>query len=149
LRDLRNLLTGEVLDNGCQLIKQKLPTSLIRKLDGYQNSAGAVLGASAFNTTNQSMNSSTISGTPNSSSTSHGSSGSYVGGNVSYHKLRSILKALLLLGANLSQSREYRDLFEDIITKVRIRLFEAFCNCLPNFHRLLNRSKRAAFRRVR
>lgn len=124
MRDLRNLLTGEVLDNGCQLIKQKLPTSLIRKLDGYQNTGSA----STLNTTNQSLNSSSVSVTPTSSSNaSHGvSGGSYVGGNVSYHKLRSILKALLVLGANLSQSREYRDLFEDIITKVRIRFFVIF-----------------------
>jgi hypothetical protein len=34
-------------------------------------------------------------------------------------KLRNIVKSLMLLGANLSQSREYRDLFEDVLTKVR------------------------------
>ena len=33
-------------------------------------------------------------------------------------KLRNIVKSLLLLGANLSQSREFRDLFEDVLTKV-------------------------------
>lgn len=34
------------------------------------------------------------------------------------NKLRNLVKALLLLGANLSQSREFRDLFEDVLTKV-------------------------------
>ena len=33
-------------------------------------------------------------------------------------RIRVILKALLQIGANLSQSREYRDLFEDLLTKV-------------------------------
>jgi hypothetical protein len=32
--------------------------------------------------------------------------------------IRTIVKSLLLLGANLSQAREYRDVFEDILTKV-------------------------------
>lgn len=35
-----------------------------------------------------------------------------------YHKIRNIVKSLLQIGANLSQTREYRDLFEDILTKV-------------------------------
>ena len=34
-------------------------------------------------------------------------------------KIRSVVKHLLQIGANLSQTREYRDLFEDILTKVR------------------------------
>jgi len=38
------------------------------------------------------------------------------------NKLRNLIKALLLLGANLSQSREFRDLFEDVLTKVRKRI---------------------------
>lgn len=127
---MRNLLTGEMLDNGCQLIKQKLSAPLIRKLDGYPTSATPVLG-STVPASQSTVNNSTVSGTPgsnSSSSVSHGVSGTYVGGNVSYHKLRSILKALLLLGANLSQSREYRDLFEDIITKVCI-LSHILCTC--------------------
>ena len=33
-------------------------------------------------------------------------------------KLRNVIKSLMLLGANLSQSREFRDLFEDVLTKV-------------------------------
>jgi hypothetical protein len=40
-------------------------------------------------------------------------------------KMRSILKALMQLGANLYQSREYRDLFEDILDKVHEPLREA------------------------
>jgi hypothetical protein len=43
------------------------------------------------------------------------------GGNSSgqtFGKLRTIVKSILQLGANLSQSREFRDLFEDIVTKV-------------------------------
>lgn len=38
-------------------------------------------------------------------------------------RLRGIIKSLLQLGANLSQSREYRDLFEDIISKVFLLFF--------------------------
>jgi len=33
-------------------------------------------------------------------------------------KIRALLKALMQIGANLSQTREYRDIFEDLITKV-------------------------------
>lgn len=40
-------------------------------------------------------------------------------------KLRNIVKSLLQLGANLSQSREYRDLLEDILTKVAEPLEES------------------------
>ena len=40
-------------------------------------------------------------------------------------KMRSILKVLMQLGANLSQSREYRDLFEDILDKAHEPLREA------------------------
>jgi hypothetical protein len=32
--------------------------------------------------------------------------------------LKNVLKSLLLIGGNLSHSREYRDLFEDIVVKV-------------------------------
>mmetsp|Transcript_30546 Transcript_30546/g.31082 ORF Transcript_30546/g.31082 Transcript_30546/m.31082 type:complete len:115 (+) Transcript_30546:298-642(+) len=34
------------------------------------------------------------------------------------HHIRTVLKNLILLGSNLSQSREFRDLFEDIMTKI-------------------------------
>jgi hypothetical protein len=60
-------------------------------------------------------------------------------GNALYHKLevggassklRNIVKALLLIGGNLSQSREYRDLFEDVLTKVRLCLCLCVCVCL-------------------
>jgi len=33
-------------------------------------------------------------------------------------RIRSVLKALMQIGANLSQTREYRDIFEDLINKV-------------------------------
>ena len=35
------------------------------------------------------------------------------------NKLRNLVKSLLQLGANLSQSREFRDLLEDLMTKVK------------------------------
>lgn len=41
----------------------------------------------------------------------------------SHGKLRNVIKSLLQLAANLSQSREFRDLFEDIITKVSFLSF--------------------------
>ena len=42
-----------------------------------------------------------------------------------YNKIRNIVKHLLQIGANLSQTREYRDLFEDILTKIAEPLEEA------------------------
>ena len=33
-------------------------------------------------------------------------------------RIRSLIKSLLLIGAALSQAREFRDLIEDIVTKV-------------------------------
>ncbi len=39
-------------------------------------------------------------------------------------KMRNILKALMQIGANLSQSKEFRDLFEDILDKVHEPLKE-------------------------
>ena len=47
------------------------------------------------------------------------------GNSNSSNKIRSILKALIQIGANLSQTREYRDLFEDILCKVAEPLLEA------------------------
>ena len=40
-------------------------------------------------------------------------------------RLRTVLKAIMQIGANLSQTREYRDFFEDILTKVAEPLEEA------------------------
>lgn len=40
------------------------------------------------------------------------------GSPLSTHKVRSLVKALILIAANLSQSREFRDLFEDLQAKV-------------------------------
>lgn len=44
-------------------------------------------------------------------------------------RLRNIVKSVLLIGANLSQTREYRDLFEDLVTKIAEPLEE--CGILP------------------
>lgn len=43
-------------------------------------------------------------------------------------RLRNIVKSLLALGANMSQSREFRDLFEDVLTKVKPAVFGAWDN---------------------
>lgn len=40
-------------------------------------------------------------------------------------RLRSMLKTIMQIGANLSQTREYRDFFEDILTKIAEPLEEA------------------------
>jgi hypothetical protein len=77
LRDLRSIISGEVLDTACNHLKQKLHPTILRKIEG--SSAQASTG-----------------------------------------KLRGIVKSIILLGANLSQSREFRDLFEDVVTKVHI-----------------------------
>jgi hypothetical protein len=41
------------------------------------------------------------------------------------NKLRLIIKSLIQIGANLSQTREYRDFFEDIVEKIAEPLEEA------------------------
>eukprot|EP01036_Dinobryon_divergens_P023233 gene23233-31559_t len=46
-------------------------------------------------------------------------------GSNSYSRIRTVVKNLLQIGANLSQSREFRDLLEDILTKVVEPLEEA------------------------
>lgn len=76
LRDIRTMITGELLDSGCHTVKRHIGAMLANKLD-------------------------------------HG------GGSSS--RLRNVIKSLLLIAANLSQSREYRDLFEDILTKVKTK----------------------------
>jgi len=81
LRDIKAVVTGEVLNYGCQLVISSLHerqggASIVRKLD---NSG----------------------------------------------RLRSLLKSLMQIGANLSQSKEYRDFFEDVLTKVAEPLEEA------------------------
>lgn len=43
-------------------------------------------------------------------------------------RLRNTIKGLLMIGSNLSQTKEFRDLFEDIITKVKLSLF-CFLEC--------------------
>lgn len=46
--------------------------------------------------------------------------GSVSFGYSSSSRLRNIVKGLLTIGSNLSQTKEFRDLFEDILAKVRI-----------------------------
>lgn len=75
LRDIRSMVTGDMLDSGCNAVRYKIGQAISCKLDPVGNS-----------------------------------------------KLRNIIKSLLLLGANLSQSREFRDLFEDVLTKVVLSL---------------------------
>ena len=85
LRDLRSVITGDLLDSGCHSVRHRIGTQLANKLDAGAGGGGL-----------------------------SGIAGVGGGGN----KLRNLIKALLLLGANLSQSREFRDLFEDVLTKV-------------------------------
>lgn len=72
LRDVRSILTGEILDHGCNYIKSELSERR----------------------------------------------GSSVKKGLDVGKIRTIVKALLQIGANLSQSREFRDIFEDLLSKV-------------------------------
>ena len=56
----------------------------------------------------------------------------------SYSRIRTVIKNLLQIGSNLSQSREFRDLFEDILTKVLFfcsRLFECLLICCFPYYR--------------
>lgn len=41
-------------------------------------------------------------------------------------RMRSIVKALLQIGSNLSQAREYRDILEDLLTKVQLEVCVVF-----------------------
>ena len=73
LRDVRTVLTGEVLDSGCASVRAAL-----------QECGGPVTAKKIMEP----------------------------------FRIRVILKALMQIGANLSQSREFRDIFEDLLTKV-------------------------------
>lgn len=79
LRDIKNALTGDTLNSGCQNVTNALVErgggTIAKKMEGS--------------------------------------------------RLRTILKAIMQIGANLSQTREYRDFFEDILTKVAEPLEEA------------------------
>jgi hypothetical protein len=72
---LRAIFSGETLDTALNVLRSRIPASIVRKLDGSA--------ASPY-----------------------------------YGKLRTIVKSLLQLGATISQSREFRDLFEIILTKL-------------------------------
>lgn len=80
LRDLRQILTGEVLDIACNLVKQ----AVIAK--------GGLIASRRL---------------------------------LDLPRIRTVLKSLILIGGHLSQTREFRDMFEDILTKVVEHLEEA------------------------
>ena len=80
LRDLRQILTGEVLDVACNLVKQ------------------AVIAKGGLIASRRSLD---------------------------LPRIRTVLKSLILIGGHLSQTREFRDIFEDILTKVVEYLEEA------------------------
>lgn len=82
LRDVRSILTGEILDHGCNYIKAELSERR----------------------------------------------GSSIKKGLDVGKIRTIVKALLQIGANLSQSREFRDIFEDLLSKVLEPLEELCLN---------------------
>jgi len=73
LRELKSILTGDMLEQGVRTVRAALRPELSRKIE--------------------------------------------VGGS---SRISSIVKSLLQIGANLSQSREFRDLFEDLLTKVGV-----------------------------
>jgi hypothetical protein len=63
---------------------------------------------------------------------------------ITEEKMRMIVKSLMQIGASLSQSREYRDFLEDILSKIseplhefglnvnQIQIFLIQCSCLLN-----------------
>lgn len=67
------MLTGDLLDTGCNTVRSHISPALLRRIES-------------------------------------GSSG--------FSRVRNIIKGLLMIGSNLSQTKEFRDLFEDIIGKV-------------------------------
>ena len=111
LRDIKTVVTGDVLNAACQIVSSSLlernprgGPAILKKLDAS--------------------------------------------------RLRSALKTVMQIGANLSQSREYRDFFEDVLTKVvepleefglslsEIVAFLSSCSTLvkaiPSLHRISN-----------
>lgn len=80
LRDARTVLTGDVLDQACQLVKDAVA------IKGSTITARRQLDLS---------------------------------------RIRTVLKALAQIGGHLSQTREYRDIFEDFLTKIVEPLEEA------------------------
>jgi hypothetical protein len=82
LRDIKTVVTSDVLNMGCQLVINNLQdraggAAIVRKLEQHSG------------------------------------------------RLRSMLKTIMQIGANLSQSKEYRDFFEDVLTKLAEPLEDA------------------------
>ena len=100
LRDLRTLLTGEVLDTACNLVRQ-----------GILSKGAAIANSKRL---------------------------------LDPSRIRTVLKALMQIGGHLSQTREYRDMLEDILTKIvepleeagltagEIHIFFVCCGRVPN-----------------
>jgi Acidic fibroblast growth factor binding (FIBP) len=80
LRDLRTILTGEVLDVACSLVRQ------------------AIVAKGGIITTRRLLD---------------------------VARIRTVLKSLMQIGGHLSQTREYRDMLEDVLAKVVEPLEEA------------------------
>ena len=83
LRDLRTILTGEILDSACNLVRQSI-----------NNKGGSIANKRQLD----------------------------------MPRIRTVLKSLMQIGGHLSQTREYRDMLEDILTKIVEPLEEATLN---------------------
>eukprot|EP01041_Mallomonas_annulata_P009960 gene9960-20711_t len=131
LQDIRAHLSGDAMDSACAYLRSALLTSTNINTAAALSSPGA---PSSYQTPplGSGLGSDSGTGVPGvyRDSMSHTSnapppSPSMSGGIIlrkleaggSQH-IRHVLKALVMLGSNLSQSREYRDLFEDIMTKI-------------------------------
>jgi len=111
LRDIKTVVTGDVLNAACQIVSSSL-------LERSPRGGPAILKK------------------------------------LEASRLRSALKTVMQIGANLSQSREYRDFFEDVLTKVvepleefglslaEMVVFLSSCSTLvkaiPSLHRISN-----------
>ena len=87
LRDVRTMLTGDVLDAACQLVRDTIAQKVISSSGSGSNLVARRL--------------------------------------LDLSRIRTVLKALTQIGGHLSQTREYRDIFEDFLTKVVEPLEEA------------------------
>lgn len=104
LRSLRSILYGESLDFRINKLKSLLGSTIIKKIDGNNSSFVHSSSSSNSSSTNTSSSSSISSSTL---------------------KIKNIFKNLLLIASNLSQNREFRDLFDDLLIKVGDILFES------------------------
>ena len=92
LRDARTMLTGDVLDAACQLVRDTIAQKVTTSSSSSSSSSGSNLVARRL---------------------------------LDLSRIRTVLKALAQIGGHLSQTREYRDIFEDFLTKVVEPLEEA------------------------